>query len=384
MRAALTALAAVGAAPTGYLLALLLSATAAARRDPPRSAHRPRLVVVVPAHDEEGGIGATIASLEAAGATPIVVADNCADATAERAREAGATVWERHDDARRGKGHALAWAFERVLGELPDVEGVVVVDADCSVSPNLLEALAARLGAGARAVQCSYVVSNPEASTASAARYAGFALVNHVRPLGKSALGLSCGLLGTGMAFEVELLREVPWGAFDITEDTGYHLTLVAAGVRVQFAPEAWVASAMPTSFERGAAQRERWESGDVELARREAASLIAAGLRERDADRLVAGVDLLIPPQSLLMGMNASIGLVSLVAGTPRAVRLSLAALAGHAAFVVGGLAVARAPAAAYRALATAPMLAVRHAGLYARLVRGGREREWVRTARE
>jgi hypothetical protein len=185
------------------------------------------------------------------------------------------------------------------------------------------------------------------------------------------------------MAFRTSLLRDVPWSAFDVTEDTEYHLKLVAAGVRVEFAPEASVASAMPTSLDAAEAQRVRWESGDVELARGEAFALLTDGVRRRDPDRVVAGFDLLIPPQSLLMASNAALAITSAAVGARRAAVLSTAALLGQAAFVLGGRAVARAPAAAYRSLVTAPLLALRNARLYARLARGRREREWVRTSR-
>jgi cellulose synthase/poly-beta-1,6-N-acetylglucosamine synthase-like glycosyltransferase len=373
----------VAASPVAYLLVQLAAAATARRRSPPHTARRPRLAVVVPAHDEEAGIAATVASLRAAGAAPIVVADNCSDATADRAQGAGATVWERSDEQRRGKGHALAWAFERVLSEQPDAEAVVVVDADCTVSTNLLEALGDRIAAGARAVQASYVVANPEESATSAARYAGFALVNHVRPLGRSALGLSCGLLGTGMAFSGQLLRDHPWDARGVTEDVEYHLRLVAAGERVEFAPEAWVASKMPTSHAAADVQRERWEAGASQLARSRAPSLLGAGLRDSDPAKLNAGIELLIPPQSLLMAANVSIAAAAVALRARAPARTAAVAVAGQIAFVLGGLVIARAPAAAYRALATAPVLAIRNAALYSRLARGRRPREWIRTPR-
>jgi hypothetical protein len=382
VRRALTPVAVAGAAPVAYLL-LLLWAAAKARPRPARAPRGVRLAVVVPAHDEEAGIETTVVSLRAAGATPIVVADNCSDATADRARGAGATVWERRDEERRGKGHALAWAFDRVLRELPETEGIAVVDADCTASPNLVEAMSTRIAAGARAVQASYVVANPEDSAASAARFAGFALVNHVRPLGRSALGLSCGLLGTGMAFDVRLLREQPWGAFGVTEDSEYHLRLVSAGERVEFAPEAWVASPMPVSLAAADVQRERWESGGWQLARSEAARLIAAGLRERDPSLVNAGVELFVPPQSILLAANASIAVAALMLRAPAAARVATAALTGQVAFVLGGLALVRAPAPVYRSLAMAPLLAAQNARLYSRLARGRRPSEWVRTPR-
>ena len=59
-----------------------------------------RVAVVVPAHNEEDGIQRTVRSLLACpgvgGQDPlVVVADNCTDATASKAREAGAKVLER-------------------------------------------------------------------------------------------------------------------------------------------------------------------------------------------------------------------------------------------------------------------------------------------------
>jgi len=185
------------------------------------------------------------------------------------------------------------------------------------------------------------------------------------------------------MAFRASLLRELPWKAFELTEDSEYHVRLAAAGIRVEFAPEAWVASAMPTSLEAAEAQRARWETGDVVLARRAAPTTIAAGLRGRDVNRIIAGLELLIPPQSLLMAGNAALAGAAAAVGVRRAARISLAGLAGQAAFVLGGLVLVRAPAAAYRSLATAPLLAVRNARLFARLARGRRTREWVRTPR-
>jgi hypothetical protein len=382
----LTAAALATAAPAAYLVALL-AAAAAGTRSPGEPARLPRFAVVVPAHDEEAGIGRTVDSLlgldYGGGCEVLVVADNCTDATAARARAAGATVWERADAQQRGKGHALAWAFDRVLRERAAVDAVAVVDADCTATANLLDAAASRLAAGAEAVQVSYGVANPGESAAAAARYAGFSLINHVRPLGKSNLGLSCGLLGTGMAFDADLLRRVPWSAFDITEDAEYHLRLAAAGVRVQFAAEAAVASPMPTTLDAAAVQRERWEAGTLQLARSAAPRLVAAGLRRRDMNMLHAGAELLVPPQSLLLAANAGVAGAAATLGVRRAAWIAGAALAAQAAFVLGGLALVRAPASVYRALALGPFLAARNARLYARIARGRRPREWVRTPR-
>src|SRR3954452_3504310 len=248
-------LAAALLAAVGYLLVLLGGAALARRRggaQPLATTGDPgaRFAVLVPAHDEEASIASTLESLFAQDYPSelydvVVIADNCSDATAAVAREHGALVLERSDATQRGKGFALAWALERLPGEADRAEAIAFVDADCRVTPNFLTALGARLRAGAQAVQSANVVANPEESTASALRYAAFALVNWVKPLGRTTLGLSTSLHGTGMAMTRDVLRRHPWNAFGLAEDHEYAYRLIAAGERIDFAPEAAVTSDM-------------------------------------------------------------------------------------------------------------------------------------------
>jgi 1,2-diacylglycerol 3-beta-glucosyltransferase len=380
------------AACTGYLLALLAAAAGRGSRHgvPPLGPDlEPQLLVLVPAHDESGVIAACVGSLVAADYPPdrraiVVVADNCADDTAERARAAGALVWERDDAARPGKGPALAWALDHARRAVPDFAGVVMVDADCRASAGLLSALAARLSTGQAIVQADYTIANPEASTAAALRYAGFALVNTVRPRGKTALGLSCGLLGTGMALSRDVLEAVPWRAFSVTEDREYHLRAVWAGWRATFAAEAAVTSPAPTTHQAAQTQQMRWETGNVELARRWVPRLAGRGLRRRDVQELHLALELLVPPLSLVVAAG---GLAAAAGAALRSRRLTLTgatALAGVTAYVLGGLRLVGAPRTVFSALARAPRLIAMRLAQYSRLGVGRGVTGWQRTARE
>jgi hypothetical protein len=378
---------------TGYLLALLLAARnpSTAVVDDPSTilAGRKRFVVLVPAHDEQEGIGATLESLMSCSYPDacrriVVIADNCSDQTAVRARAAGAEVWERNDPLRRGKGFALGWALARLQAAGDDFDAIVIVDADCLVSPNMLSAMADRICHGAEAVQVSYVVGNSTASHASALRFAAFALMNTVRPLGKQQLGLSCGLFGTGMAFTSGLLNREPWSATSLAEDGEYHMRLVQAGERVEFVPEAWVRSDMPTSLGGGASQQARWEQGKLQLIRRWSPRLIASGLSKRDVMRIHTGLECLVPPQSLIVAGSIGSLCAGVGLGQRRLTLLSTATLTAQLAFVLGGLRRAQAPAHVYRALFAAPALIVGKLALYTRLAGGGGPTSWVRTERE
>lgn len=377
---------------SGYLLLLLLAARDSARSPTiapsDHAGTRLRIVILIPAHDERDGIQATLASVASCSypadrRRTIVVADNCTDDTADCARMADVEVWERDDRAKLGKGFALAWALQQLQAD-DDFDAVAVLDADCLASPNMLSAMEECIGRGASAVQVSYVVANPGASHASALRFAGFALMNTVRPLGKQRLGLSCGLSGSGMAFTKELLRRVPWDVAGLTEDAEYHLRIVEGGGRVEFVPDAWVSSSMPTSLGRSASQQARWENGKLELVRHWSGRLVASGLAEQDMVRLHAGLEWLVPPQSLIAAGSVGSWLAGRLLDSRRLMSLSAGTLAAQLVFVLMGLRLVHAPMRVYRALLVAPVLIARKIALYVRLLGGRGPTSWVRTERE
>lgn len=370
-----------------YLLTLLAAAGTAPRargsQVPP--ADGPRHTVLVPAHDEEDLVGHTVGSLRALDFPAdrykvYVIADNCTDSTADVARDAGARVFVRDQPGLPGKGHALAWALSQ-----PDIrrggEVFVIVDADCEASPNFLAAIDERVRGGARAVQVAYAVANPEDGHTAALRFAGFALVNYLRPLGRTRLGCSAGLLGSGFALTGRVLERLPWEAVSLAEDREYHARLVLAGERVEFAPEAGVRSHMPGTRRAARDQNLRWEAGSRAVARRFGPSLARAGLRRRDLAALEAALDAAVPPQSLLAAANVAAFALALSSRVPIAVRLGVFNLGAQALYVVAGLAIARAPRAVYRALLRAPRLVAWKLGLRMRALVRGAPREWIGT---
>ena len=229
-----------------------------------------RLAVVVPAHNEELLIRKCVRSLQlSAGesnARIIVVAHNCSDQTALRAHQAGAEVLVCNDPLSKGKGSALAAGFAFASDEKMDA--TLVVDADSTVSSNLIHAVRQAMSNGADAVQCRYEmewnVKRP-ATRLTALAFRGF---NVVRPTGRSRLGLSAGIVGNGFAVKQALLAENAYKSLSVVEDLEFHLRLVLSGKQVQFLEEAKVSSALPASKEGEATQRSRWEGGRANAAR--------------------------------------------------------------------------------------------------------------------
>jgi hypothetical protein len=352
----------------------------------------PFIAVVIPAHNEEKVLGRLLDSLSAI-TYPAdrfrvhLIADNCTDQTVAIATASGhVRVHERHDLAERGKGYALQWAFARLERSSEPWDAILVLDADSVVSPDVLDPLGRGLLAGARAMQTQNLVLNGADSPGTALRWLALALMNHVRPLGRNALGASSTLTGNGMCLSRDLLREHPWRAFGLAEDYEYYLHLVEHGQRVRYAPDARVRSVMPVSFEAMRTQDVRWEStrqgrGKLAVVR----ALAAAGLRSRDGARLEAIFELLTPPLSILLGLSILLlatgaGLWALAgAWLPFVLALGLGLCLG--VYLVAPLFLLRPPHGLLRALLFAPAFAAWK--LWVLLVLRHRSREWVPTQR-
>jgi len=284
-----------------YLLILTLLSHA-----PPvalRSSRRLRFDVIVPAHNEAAAIDGVVASLRkldwpADGFRVLVVADNCTDSTAVLARAAGAEVLERHDTERRGKGYALAFAFQASQAH-GWAYAVVVVDADTEVSPNLLEAFATRIENGAAVIQAHYRVLNSQASWRTRLMAIAMASFHRVRSRARERLRLSCGIRGNGWCITHRLLRQAPYRAFSLTEDIEYGIDLGLAGYRVRYADEANVAAMMVSGEQAARTQRQRWEGGRLQLIRSRTPALLRAARGPDGGVCLDLALDLLVLPLS-------------------------------------------------------------------------------------
>lgn len=266
--------AAIGIAILPGSVYLLLLTIAALRRATPagsKEIFNGRIAVIVPAHNEAGGIARTVANLasiaDADGNTAIyVVADNCSDETADVAARHGANVLVRHNPEQRGKGYALDFAFSELAGHKFDA--YIVIDADSIVSGNFMETVRGIFGQGADAVQARYSVLNTDESPRTRIALLALSAFNYLRPRGRHALGLSAGILGNGFGLRAHVLDACPYTSTSVVEDLEYHLTLVDHGYRVAFADNACVFGDMPASDAGQCTQRARWEGGRLRMLR--------------------------------------------------------------------------------------------------------------------
>jgi len=348
---------------------------------------RPSIIVMVPAHNESGGLLPTLDDILAQlcdGDRLLVVADNCNDDTADIAKAAGAEVVERDDLAKIGKGYALAFGLRHLQNNVSDV--VMVVDADCRLEEGAIHALALTCRLTGRPVQALYLMTAPEGKMFGS-RVAEFAwrIKNDLRPRGLAALGLPCQLMGSGMAFPRDAIEAINLATDDLAEDLALGLQLAFAKHPPLFCTAAVVTSEFPATREAAAAQRQRWEHGHLSVIVNKSIPNLWTALRSCNWDLFVLSLDAAVPPLVLLGLLIVAmfvLGLLELLLG-----RLVTPLILGSAALILFGASILLAwrergrdllPPGALASLI--PYIGSKF-GIYARAFSS--DKKWVRTDR-
>lgn len=356
---------------------------------PSSAAGRPRLAVLMPAHNEAAGIVSAIEAVNAqlqAGDRLLVVADNCSDDTARVAAAAGAQVAQRSDTTRRGKGYALDFGVRQLEADPPEV--VVIVDADCIVHSGALERLARACMAQQRPTQALYLMlSPPGAGLKTRIAEFAWAVKNHARALGNQRLGLPCQLMGSGMAFTWAHIQAAPLATGHIVEDLQLGLDLAARGAAPFFCPQALVTSTFPASVEGLTAQRTRWEHGYLDVMFAHGPRLLRQALAGGRISPVFSALDLCVPPLASMVllqwGLLALSGVFLALSHRALPFGLSLLAVAITAlALALGWWRFGRS-IVSLKDLLGVPAYMIGKIPMYLRALRR-RQAEWVRTRRD
>lgn len=354
-----------------------------------------QFAIVIPAHNEEMSIEETIQSIlkieyPRSHLDIIVIADNCTDRTAEIARELGAKVLERTNSDQRGKGYALRWCFDIILGPKYSFDAIAVIDADSTASKNFLKVLNQYIHMGSKAIQVSDMVKPQPGNWSSEITRLGFTLYNHVRPLGRKVIRCSAGIRGNGMCFSSKTLRDIPWNTYSLNEDLEYGLLLLLKGVNVDFAPETNVLATMPAQASNAVSQRSRWEKGRFPVIKKYSMRLLLGSFSKISYRLFDAFIELVTPAFvnlfgfALLMfclnGLFLSFGIYS----SKLFLFLWGIVLSLGLIHVTVGLFVAGADRKLLKAFFYIPKYALWKLMVYSRIISSQSQNEWIRTTRE
>ncbi|GAA2817301.1 glycosyltransferase [Streptomyces showdoensis] len=237
------------------------------------------LVALVPAHDEQDGIVATLAGLYRQSLRPdriVVVADNCADLTAEIAERCGAEVFVTSGN-RDKKAGALNQAVPAVLDTLPDDALLLVQDADTVLNPGFVrcavDALDEDEGVGAVGGIFFGEEGGGLLGLLQRMEYERYALEIHRK--GNEAVVLT----GTGTVFRARVLREVRaarragrigggdgyYSLASLTEDDEITKAVKTLGHRTVSPDGCWLVTEVMPTLPKLWHQRMRWQRGALE-----------------------------------------------------------------------------------------------------------------------
>lgn len=213
-----------------------------------------------------------------------VVADNCTDNTAAVARSLGATVYERFDQTRVGKGFALEYLFYRIAeaeGGFAGCDAYIVLDADNVLRANYIEEMDKAYCAGNK-VLTSYRNSKNYGSSWVSAGYALW-FMHESRHLNnaRSILRTSAAVSGTGFLVDRTIIeRNGGWKHFLLTEDIEFTADCILHGDRVGYCDRAELFDEQPVTFRQSWRQRKRWAKGFFQVFRNYGGSLLKGSFK--------------------------------------------------------------------------------------------------------
>ena len=249
---------------------VLLGLIRPARRHP-RAERKLRFAVLICARNEEQVIRLPVKSVmmsryPADLREVIVLADNCTDGTVAKAREAGATVWEKTTPS-AGKGDVLAWGVGRVVAS-GRFDAVAVFDADNIASCGWFDAMNDALQDGETVVTGRRCSSNAKANVIAGWYTVYWDMMNELSNRVRTNLGLSGKLTGTGFAFLLSGLGPEGWQTRTMVEDVEFTVQTNLRGGRVAYVPEADYADEQPETVLYMWRQLRRWATGGWQVMR--------------------------------------------------------------------------------------------------------------------
>ena len=245
----------------------------------PEPGSRVRVTVLIPAHNEQEALPTTLGALAQQTRMPdrvIVVADNCADRTAEIAREMGHEAFETVDNEHK-KGGALNQVLARILPLAGPDDVVLVMDADTSLGPRFIEVAAGELE------------DDPELAAVGGVFYGegGSGILGQFQRNEYTRYSLQIRqrrgrvfvLTGTATMFRAEALLDVaaargvfipgePGQVYDtaaLTEDNELTLALKSLGATMMSPVECYVVTEIMPTWRSLWRQRQRWQRGALE-----------------------------------------------------------------------------------------------------------------------
>lgn len=254
-----------------------------------KSAPFHKIGIVISARNESAVIGALLDSINNQDYPceffhVYVVADNCTDQTAMVARSRGAAVFERFDSHKVGKGYALDFLFQKILGMHQGEEAFLILDADNILDRHYLREMNRTLSAGYRIITGYRNSKNYGSNWISAGYSLWFLRESKFLNQARMSLHTSCAVSGTGFMVTRDIVeKQNGWKYYLLTEDIQFSVDQILQGEKIGYCPSAILYDEQPVTWSQSWNQRLRWAKGFYQVLGRYGLSLVKTFFIKRD-----------------------------------------------------------------------------------------------------
>jgi cellulose synthase/poly-beta-1,6-N-acetylglucosamine synthase-like glycosyltransferase len=221
-----------------------------------------KIAILVPAYKEDGIILSTAEGLLTLDYPRelydvYIIADSFQPETVQQLKQLPIQVVE-VSFVKSTKAKSLNETFSRIT---KSYDIALICDADNIFSRDFLRWLDYAFQQGARAVQGRRIAKNLD-SPFAILDACSEAINNHLFRKGSNALGLSSAVIGSGMAFEYDVIREVLLQVDSVVEDKELALGIAEKGLFIHYLEDAVIYDEKVGSAKAFGNQRKRWVSG--------------------------------------------------------------------------------------------------------------------------
>lgn len=244
-----------------------------------------RFAVLISARNEEEVIADLVKSLRKQKYPQnmydvFVLADNCTDNTAKKAREAGAIVYERWNSQLVGKGYALDFLIKEIKKDYKKYDGYMVFDADNVVDENFIFEMNKTFDKGYDAITSYRNSKNFGTNWISAAYSIWFLREARFLNYPRMLLNTNCAISGTGFCISDKIVEENGgWPFHLLTEDIQFSVNCAVAGKKIGYCDKAMVYDEQPITFAQSWTQRLRWSKGFYQVNAKYSGALIKGSI---------------------------------------------------------------------------------------------------------
>jgi cellulose synthase/poly-beta-1,6-N-acetylglucosamine synthase-like glycosyltransferase len=192
-------------------------------------------------------------------------------------------------------------------------DAIIVLDADNLMETSFISKVNDDMNRGYKAIQGHRVAKNKNTSLAILDGISE-EINNSIFRKGHVVFGLSSALIGSGMAFEYNLYKELMADIDSFAEDKELEFKLFQQHQNISFLNDAYVFDEKISKANAFVDQRSRWIAYQLIYAKRFFFPAIWAFLTKANFDYLDKVLQQLLPPRILLLGLTFTIGTLSTI----------------------------------------------------------------------